>query len=88
MKSTVDEIPDNVIMVGLGLLDPPPHDIVRLEEIVKQEILNALRVTKGDKGAAALALGISRTTLYRNNAGVPCLVESYLKLGFGFDSVL
>ena len=65
MKSMVDEIPDNVIMIGLGLLDPPPHDIVRLEEIVKQEILNALRVTKGDKGAAALALGISRTTLYR-----------------------
>ena len=41
------------------------NQIVPLEETVKVTILRALRITKGDRTAAASMLGIGRTTLYR-----------------------
>ena len=39
--------------------------IVPLAEIERRAILQALEVTKGDRGMAAMLLGIGRTTLYR-----------------------
>ena len=39
--------------------------IVPLPEIERREILRAMRYTKGDRTAAAVLLGIGRTTLYR-----------------------
>ncbi len=39
--------------------------IIPLHEVEKRAILEALLFTKGDKGTAAVLLGIGRTTLYR-----------------------
>jgi DNA-binding NtrC family response regulator len=39
--------------------------VVPLLELEKREILKAMRLTRGDRGAAARLLGIGRTTLYR-----------------------
>ncbi len=39
--------------------------IMHLIELERREILKAMRVTRGDRGAAAQLLGIGRTTLYR-----------------------
>jgi len=39
--------------------------VTRLEEVERYAILDALKKTKGDRGAAAHFLGIGRTTLYR-----------------------
>src|SRR5579871_2677588 len=39
--------------------------IIPLTEMERQAIINALEYTKGDRAAAALLLGIGRTTLYR-----------------------
>ena len=39
--------------------------VIPLDELVKVAILRAIRVTKGDRTAAANLLGIGRTTLYR-----------------------
>lgn len=40
-------------------------DIVPLHELERRAILDAIRFTKGDRGTAAVLLGIGRTTLYR-----------------------
>ena len=45
-----------------GLAEQP---VVPLAELERRAILNALRVTKGDRNVAAVLLGIGRTTLYR-----------------------
>jgi DNA-binding NtrC family response regulator len=39
--------------------------VLPLTELERREILKAIRVTRGDRGAAASMLGIGRTTLYR-----------------------
>lgn len=41
------------------------ESILPLIELEKREILKAMRITRGDRGAAAHLLGIGRTTLYR-----------------------
>jgi DNA-binding NtrC family response regulator len=47
---------------GIRLPDAP---LLRLEELEKQAILQALEYTHGERGRAAELLGIGRTTLYR-----------------------
>ena len=42
-----------------------PQPVIPLAELERRAILNALRVTKGDRNVAASLLGIGRTTLYR-----------------------
>lgn len=44
---------------------PEPRHIVPLHEVEKRCIIEALEQTKGDRGVAAMMLGIGRTTLYR-----------------------
>ena len=41
------------------------EQIVPLDDLVKSAVLQALRITKGDRTLAAASLGIGRTTLYR-----------------------
>jgi len=41
------------------------EQIIPLDDLIKAAILQALRVTKGDRTLAAASLGIGRTTLYR-----------------------
>ena len=48
-----------------GLDDDDSRPILPLPELERLEILRALRHTRGDRTAAALLLGIGRTTLYR-----------------------
>jgi len=43
----------------------PAKKVVRLAELEKQAIVNALRFTKDDKLKAARLHGIGKTTLYR-----------------------
>jgi DNA-binding NtrC family response regulator len=43
----------------------PEGSVIPLDELVKRAILRAVQITKGDRTAAALLLGIGRTTLYR-----------------------
>jgi len=47
-----------------GGLEPPPP-VMRLTELEKNAIMQALEYTKGDRMMAAQLLGIGRTTLYR-----------------------
>jgi two-component system response regulator HydG len=44
---------------------PAKEEVLPLEELERRAILNTLRQTGGDKQAAARALGIGKTTLYR-----------------------
>jgi transcriptional regulator with PAS, ATPase and Fis domain len=44
---------------------PPTRAVVRLTDIEKRAIIEALEFTKGDRAIAAHLLGIGRTTLYR-----------------------
>jgi len=50
---------------SLGDRDAEPSEILPLAEVERRHILRAVEITKGDMRAAALMLGISRTTLYR-----------------------
>ena len=43
----------------------PRAPVMPLEETERRAVADAMRFTKGDRGQAALLLGISRTTLYR-----------------------
>jgi DNA-binding NtrC family response regulator len=49
-------------MSAAGGLAPP---ILPLSEVEKRAIVEAIRITKGDRTVAAAMLGIGRTTLYR-----------------------
>jgi DNA-binding NtrC family response regulator len=49
-------------MSAAGGLAPP---ILPLSEVEKRAIVDAIRITKGDRSVAAAMLGIGRTTLYR-----------------------
>ncbi|HCC55859.1 MAG TPA: hypothetical protein DEQ47_01090 [Solibacterales bacterium] len=40
-------------------------EVIPLAELERRAILHALEITKGDRGVAAMLLGIGRTTLYR-----------------------
>jgi DNA-binding NtrC family response regulator len=51
--------------VATGLPAITAGQVTPLAELERQAILNALEATKGDRGVAALLLGIGRTTLYR-----------------------
>jgi DNA-binding NtrC family response regulator len=44
---------------------PPAPPVISIPESEKQAIVNALAATHGERGRAAAALGIGRTTLYR-----------------------
>jgi two-component system response regulator HydG len=44
---------------------PAKEEMLPLEELERRAILSTLRQTGGDKQAAARALGIGKTTLYR-----------------------
>ncbi len=44
---------------------PAAAQVIPLLELERRAILHALEITKGDRGVAALLLGIGRTTLYR-----------------------
>lgn len=44
---------------------PAPARVISLPDTERQAIVNALEVTNGERGRAAAALGIGRTTLYR-----------------------
>ncbi len=44
---------------------PEPPPVLRLDEVERKAIANALRHTEGDRSRAAELLGIGRTTLYR-----------------------
>jgi transcriptional regulator of acetoin/glycerol metabolism len=45
---------------------PPGAEVIRpLAQVERQQILRAVRITKGDMTTAAHLLGIGRTTLYR-----------------------
>jgi DNA-binding NtrC family response regulator len=46
-------------------VNDPPGGVVPLEELERRAIEEALVETRGDRGRAALLLGIGRTTLYR-----------------------
>jgi len=39
--------------------------VIPLAELERRAILHALEITRGDRGVAAMLLGIGRTTLYR-----------------------
>ena len=43
----------------------PPSPVVPLAELERRAIVDALQYTRGDRNAAAVLLGIGRTTLYR-----------------------
>lgn len=40
-----------------------------LHETLQKEVINAMRITKGDKVMAAALLGIGKTTIYRKLEG-------------------
>jgi len=44
---------------------PAPSPVIPLAELERRAILEALEYTRGDRNAAAVLLGIGRTTLYR-----------------------
>ena len=50
---------------GIAPARIPPRGVVPMEEIERRAIAEALITTHGDRGRAALLLGIGRTTLYR-----------------------
>jgi DNA-binding NtrC family response regulator len=51
-------------------------EIIPLYELEKRAILEAIRYTNGDRGTAALLLGIGRTTLYRKMKEYNLEIES------------
>jgi DNA-binding NtrC family response regulator len=42
-----------------------PRQIIPLEELERRAITECMEYTRGDRGTAAVLLGIGRTTLYR-----------------------
>ena len=62
--------------------DPIPHAIITLAELERRHILRVLDYTRGDRAAAAMYLGIGRTTLYRKlkEYGLPTGPERSAKI--------
>jgi len=60
----VGDLPSN-LQYGATERMPQTDELVPLEELERRAILRALREAGGDKLAAALLLGIGKTTLYR-----------------------
>jgi len=52
------------------LFPPDRNELVRLTEIERRAVLHALRKTGADKHAAALVLGIGKSSFYRKAQGV------------------
>jgi DNA-binding NtrC family response regulator len=55
----------NASVASMAMPATPPDGIVTVAELEKEAILNAIQQMHGDKLAAAKALGIGKTTLYR-----------------------
>jgi DNA-binding NtrC family response regulator len=61
---SVNDLPTN-LQYPTSERSPAKEEMLPLEELERRAILSALRQTGGDKQAAARALGIGKTTLYR-----------------------
>jgi transcriptional regulator with PAS, ATPase and Fis domain len=61
---TVDDLPSVPEGASTGSF-PAGNELVPLKEIERRAIMHAVRLTGGDKGAAARLLGIGKTTLFR-----------------------
>jgi DNA-binding NtrC family response regulator len=70
----LEDLPSPVQNAGYPLDSPgiaalasalQPKQIVRLDEVERRAIVECLEFTRGDRGTAAVLLGIGRTTLYR-----------------------
>jgi len=65
---TVDDLPEKIRDYQSDDLTIPgfeAHEILTLEEVERRHILSVLKAVGGSKSAAAAALGIDRSTLYR-----------------------
>ena len=62
------EIPNGERDAPQDAIAPPVERVRSMREVEMEHVQYALRVSKGNKKQAALALGISRDTLYRKIA--------------------
>ena len=81
---TIDDLA-SVPRVASAISPPDRNELVPLAEIERRAVLHALRETGGDKCAAALVLGIGKTTLYRKLKGYttpPLLIDQEPREGY------